>query len=161
MSNVSRCWSKVTTVSPSARSTRPASGARVPANSLSRVLLPLPFPPKRPHLSPGPNTKSKGPNSFFPPRLFTTRVSETSFFVFRSLAVKSIAADLVWAFRYSSSFNSPISSPARSMRAFCLVVRALGPRRSHSVSRRTMLRMLSSRAACTLKSASRFFRNSL
>jgi hypothetical protein len=140
---------------------RPASSARDPTKSLSRVLLPLPFPPSKPHLSPGLNTKSKGPKSFRPPRLFSTPVSAISFFVFRSLEVKSIEAERVCALRYSSSFNSPISSPARSMRAFCLVVRALGPRLSHSVSRRTMLRMLSSRAACTLKIASRFFRKSL
>ena len=48
-----RCWSSSAMRSPSARSTRPASGARSPVSSRISVDLPLPFGPSRPSRVPG------------------------------------------------------------------------------------------------------------
>ena len=43
------------------------------------------------------------------------------------------------AARRLTAENSSMSRPAESMRAFDFPVRALGPRRSHSISRRTLV----------------------
>ena len=52
-----RCWSSTATRSPSARSTRPASGASSPVRRRISVDLPLPFGPSRPSRVPGPSTR--------------------------------------------------------------------------------------------------------
>ncbi len=57
-------------------------------------------------------------------------------FVFRPEALKSICVVPVTA-RDCMSASSEIRRPALSMRALAFVVRAFGPRRSHSTSRRT------------------------
>ncbi len=67
------------------------------------------------------------------PSVTLTSSISTSRLVWRSVAEKSMPA-LEVCVRELTSFSWPISSCALSMRALDLVVRALGPRRSHSVS---------------------------
>src|ERR1035438_1397328 len=56
--------------------------------------------------------------------------------------------------------NSPIRSCAASMRARDFPVRAFGPRRSHSTSRRTLLASAACCSDCASRKASRFSRKS-
>ena len=121
----------------------------------SRVVLPLPFGPTSPTFMPAVSTKSSPAKSL---RLFlpfglaslaglagtshATPSNSTSRLVFRWLAAKSMPAEEA-VVRPSISASCPIIALAVSMRALDLVVRALGPRRSHSISVRTRLRRLS------------------
>ena len=78
----------------------------------------------------------------------------------RPVAEKSICVvDL--ALRWSRSDNSRMRRPASSIRALDFPVRALGPRRSHSTSRRTLLASDSWRLEWASRNSSFFSRNSL
>ena len=81
-------------------------------------------------------------------RIAKSRPSAIRRLVWRSVAEKSIFAEAVRVLAFRSA-NSPINSCAVSMRAFDLVVRALGPRRSHSISVCTGFRGLP--AACAAR----------
>ncbi len=128
----------VTTRSLSARVMVPASGLRVPAMSLSKVLLPLPFGPNSPIRWPGPSNRSRFVTIGRPPSDLQSCMASTNCFDLRPDAVKLMPA-VPWSFRASALFSSSIKRPAESIRDLAFVVRALGPRRSHSTSRRTRL----------------------
>jgi hypothetical protein len=117
--------------------------------------LPLPFGPTKPTFMPAVRTKLSPVNNRRGSCLAldssgaslagtsqATSVNSTRRLVLRWLASKSMPAELT-VVRASMAFNWPIISLAESMRALDFVVRALGPRRSHSISVFTWLRRLS------------------
>ncbi len=159
-SSQARCCSKRTVRRPSARSIKPASGSRVPASRLSSVVLPLPFGPMRPTRTPGVMIRSSPRTSPRPPRALVSPRATSSSRVRRPEATKSMPAVRV-APRVRASRSSSMSRSASLMRPFALVERALAPRRSHSISRRTVLASDSSYAACPRRNSSRRTRNSL
>ena len=108
---------------------------------------------------PGEIEKLRSRNNRRPPRLMEMPSARISLRVARPEAVKSIRV-VALVLRAVTSASSSISSCAASMRARDFPVRALGPRRSHSTSRRTLL---ASAACCpdwASRNASRFSRKS-
>ena len=87
---------------------------------------------------PGPSSRSRFLTIGRPPSDLQSCVASTNCLDLRPDAVKLMPA-VPWSFRASALFSSSIKRPAESIRDLAFVVRALGPRRSHSTSRRTRL----------------------
>ena len=100
--------------------------------------MPLPFGPIKPTRVPGVITRSRSLTSRRPPSDFVSPRATSNRRVRRCDDVKSIPAPAVTR-RARLSASSSMSRPASLMRPLALVERALAPRRSHSISRRTVL----------------------
>ena len=79
--------------------------------------------------------------------------------VARQRAIATIALTGHDGGRLAPCADLSIKVPARSIRAWDFVVRAFGPRRSHSISRRTRFSRASWRLACACRSSSLASRN--
>jgi hypothetical protein len=90
----------------------------------------------RPSRIPGVSTRSKSATIVVSPYAARSPSPAQRRFVLRPEAVNSIPAVGATA-RDRASASASMLRPADWMRAFDLVVRAFGPRRSHSTSRRT------------------------
>ena len=125
----------------------PSAGSSSPRSSRRNVVLPLPFGPTSPTFDPAVRTKFSPLKSLRSPISHATSLNSTSRFVLRCVASKSMPA-VFTVVRESIAASCPIISLAESIRAFDFVVRAFGPRRSHSISVRTRLRKLSCCLLC-------------
>jgi len=118
-------------VAHSARRISRAVGGRSPRKSRSNVVLPLPF------VRPAHRTRSQDEVEHLEERTISDLVRNilqfNQPFVLRSLAEKSIWAVPIRVLSFKSTRFS-INSFALSIRAFDFLVRALAPRRSHSIS---------------------------
>ena len=121
---------------PSARSMRAGMRARCsPRNSRSSVVLPLPLAPTSPTRMPGVSVKLRSLKSVRPPMSYATMFEVDQAL---GLAVGGGEIDIAPSTCGCATASRPARRsvrPALSMRALDLVARALGPRRSHSISR--------------------------
>ena len=156
-----RCWSSMAMRSPSARSTRPASGARSPVRSRMSVDLPLPFGPRSPRRVPGAEDEAHvveqaplaealgdvlGDDETLGPPLGRAEVDRRG-----ALAPAGSARSPA----RRSAGPPPGCAPATSSCA------PSARRRSQSTSRRTRLASVSCQRACSRSAASFRSRNSL
>jgi hypothetical protein len=116
----------------------PAVRSEDPTSNWISVDLPLPFGPSRPRRVPGPSSRLTSSRTRALAERLGDMLGTTSRLVRRSLAAKSMPATRP-VLRCRTSASSPVRRAASSMRAFALVVRAFGPWRSQSSSRRTRL----------------------
>ena len=130
----------------------PSAGSSSPRSSRSSVVFPLPFGPTSPTFIPAVRTKFSPLNK--PAAHARRRTSQRHVLELHQplrLALRGLKIDSRRAHRWSAqsiAASCPIIALAVSMRAFDFVVRAFGPRRSHSISVFTRLRRLSCCLLC-------------
>ena len=148
---------EVNNAQPVGAANSPPVGAISPCSRRNSVVLPLPLGPTRPTRIPAVRMKFRFSKSGRSPMAQATFSSSIRRLVLRSVAEKSICAVAVRV-RDSGRPVRDMRSPALLMRAFDLRVRALAPRRSHSISLWTRFSSASCRLACAWRNSSFFSR---
>ena len=135
------------------RTISPATTRGSPRMARTRVVLPTPFGPTTPMRSPDDTMRSNGAFSAAAPGAGASATPRSSRIVLPSRGAAAVTSS-------TSPGRPAVAGPcasracARWMRAFCFVLRAFGPRESHSRSRRRRFwRFCSTRSSWARSSA--------